>query len=818
MRFPRHPLFEAAALERVIAAEDLAAARLLLGGTALLFVVLAVATGSAAWLGVALLIFAFFIPVAWCAGFIGYYIGRSITPLPGDIVAWEKIPFEAEWPAYLEFSAAALLTTVGDPDDAHAVLKGIFSSSMGKFFTERTGIAVGDLMDGLGGEVGPRMPVAELARRAAKIAIERKHAAIRPADLLSAIAAADPALQRSLRARDLSPRDLDHISHWLDILAEHHRAPHFVERLLASPGIGKDWHFGFTVFLDSRSEPLGRMREDELHVVTHQNAIRELEEALLRSTSANAILVGPPGVGKLTVIKGFAVRARTGRSRPELNWDRVVRLSMGEILGEQGGNAAATFERIFQDVERAGNLILVIEDLELYVVPGRSTSVADLLLPFFRSPRVHVIGLTTPEGYAAMTTAYPAASSLFHAIQLVEPDEETVMKILADVALVLEGRYGCFVRFQTLKRVYELSKSYLAAEPFPAKAVTLLEEAAIAAAAKGNRELEPEAVEGVLRDKFGAVVGGLDEREKKLLENLEASLHERVIAQDAALNAIADAVRRKRTGVAAGSKPIASFLFLGPTGVGKTETAKALAAIYFGSEDAMIRFDMTEYQNPGDIERLIGSAAAKTIGLLAERVRAKPFSLLLFDEIEKANPNVLNLFLRVLDEGRATDAFGKPIDFTNTFIIATSNAGSELIRESLDAGMDYAALQKKLIDEIFRQNIFRPEFVNRFDAVIAYAPLKLDEVKQVAALMLGKLRARLEEEGYGLSWSDAELAWLAKTGYSATFGARELRRVIQDKIEAPLAKDIIAGKYKKGETIALEPPVPEAPPAEETGV
>jgi len=262
-------------------------------------------------------------------------------------------------------------------------------------------------------------------------------------------------------------------------------------------------------------------------------------------------------------------------------------------------------------------------------------------------------------------------------------------------------------------------------------------------------------------------------------------------------------MRRVRAGIGEREKPIGTFLFLGPTGVGKTETAKALAAVYFGSEERMIRLDMTEYQSADSVSRLIGNLDTDTEAQFADAIREHPFSLVVLDELEKAHPSVMNLFLQILDEGRLTDVFGRHISFKNTIIIATSNAGAEFIREDVAIGRNPADLSLRLKEYLLQGGLFKPEFLNRFDGVIVFEPLKMDEIKQVAELMLGELRARLEKQGYLLRVNGAVLTAIVKKGFNQAFGARELRRVIQNTIENKIAERVLKGEYKKGDTIEL---------------
>jgi ATP-dependent Clp protease ATP-binding subunit ClpA len=312
--------------------------------------------------------------------------------------------------------------------------------------------------------------------------------------------------------------------------------------------------------------------------------------------------------------------------------------------------------------------------------------------------------------------------------------------------------------------------------------------------------VKTEDVEEVVHRKTEIPVGEIALAEKQTLLHLEKILHRRVIGQDEAIVAIANAMRRSRSGIASEKKPIGSFLFMGPTGVGKTETAKTLAQVYFGSEKRMLRFDMSEYQNADSLVRIIGGGSER--GILTREVIDSPFSLLLLDEIEKAHPDILNLFLQVLDDGRLTDNTGRTVDFTNTIIIATSNAGAELIRQSVKEFRD-KDIKERLLDYLQKEGLFRPEFLNRFDALIIFKPLTEDQTGQVAELMFNDLNRRLKTKEIQVNVTPELIAKVSKLGYSPEYGARPLRRVIQDKIEDIIAKKLLSGEIQRGQTVTI---------------
>jgi ATP-dependent Clp protease ATP-binding subunit ClpC len=310
-------------------------------------------------------------------------------------------------------------------------------------------------------------------------------------------------------------------------------------------------------------------------------------------------------------------------------------------------------------------------------------------------------------------------------------------------------------------------------------------------------------VDDFLSVKFNISLGALQIQEKEKLLHLEELLHQRVINQEEAISVISSALRRSRLKVSSAKKPIGSFLFLGPTGVGKTETAKALSNIYYGSEEAMLRFDMSQYRGEEGLERLIGSIKLGTPGELTAELTDHPFSLLLLDEFEKSSPEIYNLFLTLLDEGYIASSIGKKINAKNTIIIATSNAGGEFIRERLQQGLQEHPLQKALVEYIQREKIFSPELLNRFDSVVVFSPLSEGQLREVAKLQLEDLNERLAVKEVSVAVTAELIKKLATAGFDPQFGARAMKRVISEKIEDQVAKRLLEGTVKKGERIEI---------------
>ena len=391
---------------------------------------------------------------------------------------------------------------------------------------------------------------------------------------------------------------------------------------------------------------------------------------------------------------------------------------------------------------------------------------------------------------------------LFEKINIEEPDPERTLHMLEDACLLLEAASGKIFTYQTLARAQELGRRFITEGAMPEKAIDLLDEAA-AAAEPDVRVVLPEAIDAVVKTRTAIPTLEAGGKERDTLLKLERLLGERVVGQTRAISVVADALRRARTGLRAGTRPVGSFLFLGPTGVGKTETAKALAQVYFGDQEAMVRFDMSEFQGYDGLSKLIGSFDSKTPGVLASRLRERPFSLLLFDEFEKASREVQNVFLQILDEGIFRDAYGRKVSARETMIIATSNAGANLIWDLLKEGKDPSSIQNLVIDGIRREGVLLPELLNRFDALVVFHPLAPDQLEQVALLLLRDLARQLEKQEIHFNPTRELAHKMVEFGYPPRFGARPMRRAVQDRVEQLIARKILEGTLNRGDSFGL---------------
>ena len=524
----------------------------------------------------------------------------------------------------------------------------------------------------------------------------------------------------------------------------------------------------------------------------------------------SVVLVGPDGVGKTALLAGIAERMVEERVPDILKDKRLVALSIPTLIaGATPEVAQARLMEALADVARARNIVLAIPHLEQltgFTQGGEQTAdLVAMLVDFLSRGFAFAIATTTPEAYASVIER-TAFGRVFEKVLVSEPDVSSAIRIVEAYIGNMEAEHNIFFLYEAVERAVQLSDRYIHDEFLPEKAIEICREIALAVAkARGKDALVTgEDVAKIMAEKTRIPLTQVAEDERDKLLHLEDRMHGRIIGQDEAVKAVSSALRRARTELRSDHRPIAAFLFLGPTGVGKTELAKTVAETYFGSEDAMIRFDMSEYQDPLAINKLIGSPGSRAGGQLSEAVRRHPFSIVLLDELEKAHPDVLNLFLQVFDDGRLTDATGRTVDFSNTIIVATSNAAADYIQDAVSAGTTMEEMKTRLLEVELRQ-VYHPEFLNRFDGVVVFRPLSLNNVEKIARLFMKSVSDRLEAKGIRFRASDEAIEALARKGFDPKFGARPLRRVIQDEVDTAIADALLQGKLTRRDTVVLQP-------------
>ncbi len=635
---------------------------------------------------------------------------------------------------------------------------------------------------------------------------ERGESVIRVADILLFLYDTCEPFKNVLFKEHVERRDLVGVALWVEGMCDQESARLVwwnSEYLSRVAGLGKDLGFGFTYTLNQYSHDV-IFRSNRFARESRKDEIRLLEETLARSYEANVLLIGEEGVGKHTVIEGLAEWILKGKVVSALEFKRIVMLDTASITASAKTKGA--FEelviRMFNESVRAGNIILVIEDLAGWMksVEVLGVDLLGLLGSYLEGSNIQVIALSDPGQFHRELEPNGKVMKLFQPVTLESPSRERVINMLEDTTETIESVSGKFFTYQSLVRAVELAERFIAEGTMPEKAIDLLDETASSVESQ-KVLISPQDIESIVEKRTHIPTSVARGEEKGKLLHMEDLLKERLVGQEKAITVVSEALRRSRAGLKSSTRPIGSFLFLGPTGVGKTETARALAEVYFGSRDAMIRFDMSEYQGPDGVAKLIGSFDSQEPGLLASRLRQSPFSLLLFDEFEKASHDVHNLFLQILDEGMFSDGSGRKVSARECMIIATSNAGTSDILSLVEKGIAYEILQRTVIDAIRTERIFAPELLNRFDAVVVYQPLAHNDLVRVAMLLLKEVSVSLKEQEVTFEPSQELAVRIAQIGFDPVFGARPMRRAIQDRVEDLIAKKILSGNIKRGDTV-----------------
>jgi ATP-dependent Clp protease ATP-binding subunit ClpC len=610
-------------------------------------------------------------------------------------------------------------------------------------------------------------------------------------------------------------------------------------------------------------------REGKLDpVIGRADEIEQTIEILSRRTKNNPALLGEPGVGKTAIVEGIAQRI-VGDEVPEtLAGRRVISLDLaGMIAGTKyRGEFEERLKTVIDEIRGASDeLILFIDEMHTVVGAGAaegSMDASNMLKPALARGELHVIGATTLDEYRKNIESDPALERRFQPVLVREPTVEETIEILRG----LKDRYEAFHRVrisdEAIVAAAELSDRYIRDRFLPDKAIDLIDQAGArvrlrmktkdddtrsleddlrrlarerdqATAAEdydragnlrdeiesrqgeldGKRksrqrapEVTPEDIAEVVSRATGIPVSQLTSEERERLMRLEEELHARIVGQEEAVQAVAEAVRRSRAGLGDPNRPVGSFLFLGPTGVGKTELARALAEALFGDDDLMVRFDMSEFQERHTVSRLVGAPPGyvgyEEAGQLTEQMRRRPYSVLLFDEIEKAHPDVFNILLQILDDGRLTDAQGRTVDFKHAVVIMTSNIGADRIQQFARQGGDFDELKEELM-ELLRGS-FRPEFINRIDEIIVFRALSEEQLLDITRLLLDRLNRRLRAQRIEVEFSEGAVRLLAREGYDPEFGARPLRRTIQRLVENELSRMVLDGSVEPGDKAAVD--------------
>ena len=550
-------------------------------------------------------------------------------------------------------------------------------------------------------------------------------------------------------------------------------------------------------------------------VIGRDEEIRRSVQILSRRSKNNPVLIGEPGVGKTAVAEGIAAYIAGSDAPDSMAGKRLVALDLPALLAgtKYRGDFEERVKAVLKDVKKAGDVILFIDEMHTMIGAGSAEGAIDaanILKPALGRGEVQIIGATTPEEYRRHIEKDAALERRFQPVKIAEPSRSDSLKMLGAVRQSLEKHHGVKISDAALTAAVDLSARYINDRFLPDKAIDLADEAAAHIRVSGGGLVTAEDIAGIVSMWTGIPVANLSADETKRLCNMESILHRRVIGQNEAVTAVSRAIRRGRVGLSDPDRPIGSFLFLGPTGVGKTELCRALAEAVFGESDAMIRLDMSEYMEKHAVSKLIGSPPGyvgyEDGGQLTERVRRKPWSVVLFDEIEKAHEDVWGILLQIMDDGRLTDSAGRVVSFRNTIIVMTSNVGAKSISDGRPRmgftpdGGDEAQLMRTRINEELRRT-FKPEFLNRIDETIVFRRLSRAEMRSIAERMLLTVAERFKALGMTLSVPDQVVDFLAERGYDEKYGARPLRRAIRSMIEDKAAELMLTDSLGRGDTV-----------------
>lgn len=612
-----------------------------------------------------------------------------------------------------------------------------------------------------------------------------------------------------LFSKKLKTEEFLHILKWARFNYQNEENPKPLRVNFWGEGIGEGMVYGWTIETKKYTKDLTPKALSQKRILLgREKEYRETIEFLSKPEKNNIILVGDVGSGKTELVETLAFDSFIGNLQGLLYHKRFFELMSGSLIAgvSNTGELENRIQSIVEEIAHCGNVIIYISEFQDIVgASGLNLDLSGSLLPYLKNGNIQIVASVTPGSYKRFIEPRREILDVFEVVKLEEADSEKAMAMLLEKAERIESKNKVDLTYRAISAALNFSQKYVVDRVLPGSAVILLEDAASKAILSGKKKVEEKDVLQVIEQKSNVPVSSPTASEKELLLHLEDKIHERVIDQTEGVGVIAEAMRRFRTGLVTSSKPI-SFLFLGPTGVGKTETAKALSAIYFKSEDRMIRLDMSEYSSNDSLRRLLGSAPGEGMekGELTEKIYENPFSLVLLDEFEKASPQIHNLFLQVLDDGRLTDNKGKTVSFADAIIIATSNAGSEFIREEIQKGTVIdKAFQQKLLDLLQSQGIFKPELLNRFDGIVAFKPIGQAEAVEITKIALNKVAQKLLEQDITVQFDEKIIQKIVTEGMNVEFGARPLNRYIQDNIEDLISQKILKDEIKRGNKIII---------------
>ncbi|GEM_PF-1862210 len=622
-------------------------------------------------------------------------------------------------------------------------------------------------------------------------AIETKSHTIYPEHILLALFEIFPILKNVLKQYHVDVQTFQKAIEWYIIDEQYRAKTNSMDPMVSynlKGGIADSWVKGFTFFLDKISFNVTDFinKRGGLYGIGHSKEINYLIGILQKKYDANTILVGDPGTGKSSIIYGLAQKILEGDVPSSLRNMNIKTVDINRLLSvaAQEGGISTLVDKLSEELKKQVGTILYFDELMVLLNTGvGSEKTISYLMPLLLQSPIPIIGTMTYAEYALLEKQYPSLLQSFTVIRVDEVDPSDTFTILTTKIRDLEQKQGLYITFPALKDIIDLSQIYMPQKRFPKKAVEILDQAIILAIRMHEKRLTRDIVKNTISEMTKMPFASSSQAAAQKILTLEQKIHERYINQEEGVHAIVEALQRSQTMLRNTSRAIATFLFLGPTGVGKTELAKITAKEYFGSDFSVIRVDLSQFKTANDIPSIIE---------ILYQINLKPYSLVLLDEFEKAPQPILDLFLRLFDEGVLVSPNGENIYFNNSIIICTSNIGSDLLL-NVDP-VEFEDARRKVLEMI--PSYFRPELINRFDRTIIFRPLDQDHIKKIAALNLNELIQKLAMQGITIEYSDITINYLSEEGFNPGMGARPLKRLIQDKIEAPIAKMILTSQTK----------------------
>ena len=731
----------------------------------------------------------------------------SLAALPGIFYIWWRLHLKDLPPAkafsidaQLEGKVLGLLPPKPTPQD---IGKAVSQVNGGYFFSARFGIGSTFLGELASNDV-------QLTEQVWQAAINIKEAQkldyISSVVLVAALVQTHQNMQQVLNHLRLEQDDIINGVQWFHHLQELIAAQNKPQR---TGGIGRDLAFGYMNLLKrfgvNISDQIERGGLLTVEIDSHNAALDQMVQTFSAKGRQNIALIGPTGAGKTTLVHAFAQKLLDGGSSipGSLKFRQVIMLDPSALIASAPGRGQleGLMNDILVEAYKAKNVIICLDDAHLFFEEGvASVDISNLLVPILEGGAVRMILTMDEQKYLQISQRKPSLANALNRVVVGEANRQETIKVMQDQLIITEFSRKVTYTYQALLEAYRLSERYVHELAMPGRAFKLLESAA---GYSDNGLVTAQSVQNTIEQTLNIKVGvasNQDERDKLL--NLESKIHERMINQTRAVSVVSDALRRARAGVRNENRPIGTFLFLGPTGVGKTELAKALAEVYFGGEGNIARIDLNEYVKADDVSRLIADGADDPNSLTAQ-IMKQPFSIVLLDEIEKAHTNVLTTLLQVLDEGILRDIKNREVSFRDAIIVATSNAGADRIREHIEAGEQLEQFEEQFTNELISSNQFKPEFLNRFDEIVLFRPLTKEELLQVIDLILAGVNKNMALQKITVVVDDDAKKLLVEQGYDPRLGARPMRRVVQRSVENLVAKTMLGGNVQPGSTIRV---------------